>query len=82
MLFVFIVFIALISVGSGQDDPYDPDFVLDYFCRELSHHPCTFPTRHICASDGRTYNNLCEYQKARCVFREINFVDFKPCAAT
>ncbi|KAK7459428.1 hypothetical protein BaRGS_00038996 [Batillaria attramentaria] len=42
----------------GQDDPYQMDHVLDAFCTELAHHPCNHPPRHICASDGRTYNNL------------------------
>ncbi|XP_076452650.1 tomoregulin-2-like isoform X4 [Babylonia areolata] len=71
----------MIGAGVSQDDPYAPDFVLDFFCLELAHHPCNYPDRPLCASDGRTYSNLCQFQKARCVFREIDFVEFGACSS-
>ena len=34
-----------------------PDAVFDFFCLELSHHPCGTDQETICGSDGVTYIN-------------------------
>lgn len=34
-----------------------PEAVFDFFCLELSHHPCDADLETICGSDGVTYTN-------------------------
>ncbi|XP_060555166.1 agrin-like [Ruditapes philippinarum] len=51
------------------------DHVLDFFCTHLSHTNCPVGGTKICASDGRIYDNACEYEKAMCTHRNIMIVD-------
>ncbi|XP_052073780.1 agrin-like [Mytilus californianus] len=56
-----------------------PEAVFDFFCLELSHHPCDTDLETICASNGVTYINTCEFEKHRCTHREITIAKFEKC---
>ncbi|XP_060555154.1 follistatin-like isoform X3 [Ruditapes philippinarum] len=56
------------------------DAVLDFFCTTLSHQQCGPEIQEVCATDGRTYLNYCEYDKARCTHRNLKVKDFGPCS--
>ncbi|XP_071093233.1 follistatin-like [Haliotis cracherodii] len=55
--------------------------VLDYFCIELSHEKCPNETETLCGSDGKTYANLCEYEKTKCTHRDLHVADFGACSS-
>ncbi|XP_046330536.1 serine protease inhibitor dipetalogastin-like [Haliotis rufescens] len=45
--------------------------VLDFLCIELSREDCVPELSEVCGSDGFTYRNYCEFQKARCMHRQL-----------
>ncbi|XP_046559844.1 follistatin-like [Haliotis rubra] len=54
--------------------------VLDYFCVELSHQSCPNDTETLCGTDGKTYANVCEYEKSKCTHRDLHVADFGACS--
>ncbi|XP_069135440.1 tomoregulin-2-like [Argopecten irradians] len=55
--------------------------VLDFICVEISHDKCGTEQEFICASDFKTYDNACEYQKAKCTHRELHVLTYRQCPA-
>ncbi|OWF36377.1 tomoregulin-2-like [Mizuhopecten yessoensis] len=53
--------------------------VLDFICLEISHEKCGTESEPICGSDFRTYDNACEYQKAKCTHRELHVLTYHNC---
>ncbi|XP_033748671.1 tomoregulin-2-like [Pecten maximus] len=53
--------------------------VLDFICLEISHEKCGMEVEQICASDFRTYENACEFQKAKCTHRELHVLAYRVC---
>ncbi|KAK3083873.1 hypothetical protein FSP39_004408 [Pinctada imbricata] len=46
--------------------------VLDFFCLALAHQDCETDVNYVCGSDATTYLNPCEFEKARCAYREVH----------
>ncbi|XP_041379000.1 agrin-like isoform X2 [Gigantopelta aegis] len=53
--------------------------IQDFFCLELAHENCPGGVEKICGTDGFTYLNMCEYEKARCMHRELHVRKFGEC---
>ncbi|KAL3856215.1 hypothetical protein ACJMK2_010992 [Sinanodonta woodiana] len=48
------------------------DAIQDFFCTQLSHINCPLTADQMCATDGKTYRNGCEYEKQRCTHRDLH----------
>ncbi|XP_060571721.1 agrin-like [Ruditapes philippinarum] len=58
------------------------EIVLDFQCVLLSHRDCQPAyNEKLCGTDGRTYRNFCEYEKARCTHRDLHVAKFGDCNA-
>ncbi|KAL4240296.1 hypothetical protein ACF0H5_001089 [Mactra antiquata] len=53
--------------------------LLDFFCLELMHQACPTNTEKVCGTDNVTYDNVCEYEKARCAHRSLDVKSFGMC---
>ncbi|KAL4239100.1 negative regulation of serine-type peptidase [Mactra antiquata] len=53
--------------------------IVDFFCTSLSKEDCPTSVSKVCASDGRTYLNYCEYEKAKCTHRDLSVASFGDC---
>ncbi|XP_067670698.1 serine protease inhibitor dipetalogastin-like [Haliotis asinina] len=53
--------------------------VLDFLCIELSREECVPELNLVCGSDGFTYRNYCEFQKARCMHRKLEMLHNGSC---
>ncbi|XP_045209830.2 agrin-like [Mercenaria mercenaria] len=51
------------------------EVVFDFMCTSLSHMDCQAGGEKTCASDGRAYDNYCEYEKQKCTHRHLHVVD-------
>ncbi|XP_045209792.1 agrin-like [Mercenaria mercenaria] len=60
---------------SSPVDAAGAEVVFDFMCTSLSHISCTPGGSKVCASNGRIYENYCEYEKAKCTHRELNVLD-------
>ncbi|KAH3884792.1 follistatin-like isoform X2 [Dreissena polymorpha] len=68
------------SDGLTTPDPVKgAELVLDFMCTSLSHMNCPVEEAKVCASNGRTYRNYCEYEKAKCTHRDISVVSYGDC---
>ncbi|XP_052802796.1 agrin-like [Mya arenaria] len=56
------------------------DVVFDFLCTSLSHKDCPTEVSKVCASDGRTYTNFCEYEKSKCTHRDLTLVTYGDCS--
>ncbi|XP_067670697.1 uncharacterized protein [Haliotis asinina] len=52
---------------------------LDIICRAIMHFNCPSTPEPVCGSDGKTYPNECEFEKARCTHRHLHVASFGPC---
>ncbi|KAL3856216.1 hypothetical protein ACJMK2_010993 [Sinanodonta woodiana] len=68
------------GVTTGPISVAGSEAVLDFFCLELFHIDCPATVDRICGSNGRTYLNFCEYEKARCTHRDLHVLHYGPCA--
>merc|ERR1712179_437509 len=57
------------------------EVVFDFLCSSLSHTTCPLEESKVCATDGRTYSNHCEYEKAKCTHRDLEVVSYSECTA-
>ncbi|XP_045171155.1 serine protease inhibitor dipetalogastin-like isoform X2 [Mercenaria mercenaria] len=55
------------------------EVIVDFFCTSLSKTNCPTEIEKVCATDGRTYNNYCEYEKAKCTHRDIGVASYGDC---
>ncbi|XP_046559548.1 serine protease inhibitor dipetalogastin-like [Haliotis rubra] len=53
--------------------------ILDFLCIELSREDCVPELNQVCGSDGFTYRNYCEFQKARCMHRKLKMEQSGSC---
>ncbi|XP_060555164.1 follistatin-like [Ruditapes philippinarum] len=58
------------------------DVVFDFFCTNLSHMNCPVGGEKVCADDGYTYANYCEYEKQKCTHRRLQVLDCPVAGAT
>jgi len=65
--------------GTTVSSVLGQEAVLDFFCTQLSHRECDTDMDMICATDGFTYFNYCEYDKHRCTHRDVHVDHFGPC---
>ncbi|XP_060555156.1 ovomucoid-like [Ruditapes philippinarum] len=50
------------------------DVVFDFLCTSLSHMDCPADDDKVCADDGYTYRNYCEFEKQKCTHRDLQLV--------
>lgn len=55
------------------------EVIVDFFCKSLSKMDCPTDIENVCGTDGRTYNNYCEFEKAKCTHRGLGVVTFDSC---
>jgi len=48
-------------------------------CKKMMNMLCTAVFKPVCASDGKTYSNLCEFKKAKCKNTALKLVSKGPC---
>ncbi|XP_061196270.1 tomoregulin-2-like [Saccostrea echinata] len=69
-----------VTNGPTQKPVNGSEIAFDIFCLDLFHHDCSNEmTEALCASNGKTYQNLCEYEKTKCTHRDLHIVKNAPC---
>ncbi|XP_048251908.1 ovomucoid-like [Haliotis rufescens] len=53
--------------------------ILEFFCILLSREDCVPELDEICATDGYTYRNYCEFQKSKCMHKQLKVNNFGRC---
>nr|XP_022336451.1 tomoregulin-2-like [Crassostrea virginica] len=70
-----------VTHGPTQAPINGSEIAFDIFCLDLFHHDCSNEmAQPLCASDGKTYQNLCEYEKTKCTHRDLKIVKNAPCS--
>ncbi|XP_062618891.1 agrin-like [Saccostrea cucullata] len=54
--------------------------VLDFFCLNLAFKPCDGGPNPVCGNNTMTYENPCEFEKARCTHRSLHIVHYGNCS--
>ncbi|XP_048251977.1 agrin-like isoform X2 [Haliotis rufescens] len=67
------------STTQGPTGPVLTVSALDIICRAIMHFNCPSTPEPICGSDGKTYPNECEFEKAKCTHRNLHAASFGPC---
>ncbi|XP_048767536.2 follistatin-like [Ostrea edulis] len=70
----------VVTNGPTQKPMNGSEIAFNIFCLDLFHHDCTNEVPQVlCASNGQTYQNLCEYEKSKCTHRDLHIVKNAPC---
>ncbi|KAH3885169.1 agrin-like [Dreissena polymorpha] len=70
------------TTRSPEQIVHGSELVLDFQCAVLGHRGCEPAINEkICGTDGITYQNFCEYEKARCMHRELHVAKLGDCSA-
>ncbi|XP_046559778.1 agrin-like [Haliotis rubra] len=64
---------------SGSTMPVMTLSPLDIICRAIMNFDCPITPEPVCGSDGKTYPNECEFEKAKCTHRHLHVASFGPC---
>ncbi|XP_041379780.1 agrin-like [Gigantopelta aegis] len=68
------------DAGHKDGGSHGSQTTYEFFCRNLLHTHCGTDMEIVCASDGKTYNNFCLFEKARCNDRNIFIKEYNACA--
>ncbi|KAL8577476.1 hypothetical protein ACOMHN_021928 [Nucella lapillus] len=69
------------SAGSSRasERPGGEDTVYRFFCLRLAHQQCGADLTVLCGSNGVTYTNLCQFEKARCEDQSLTVTSYLTC---
>ncbi|KAK6192456.1 hypothetical protein SNE40_003920 [Patella caerulea] len=67
------------AVDKPDPNLHGNDLVYTFFCNNLKHQTCGADLEIVCGTDGKTYDNLCLFEQARCDDINLQVSTYQAC---